>query len=72
MNYIAEEHEVLDKIGMAKRIGCEKGYLYSCNGDNPGIAETLEEATCGDRVLLGEIGKDTVEGMALKLRSLRS
>ena len=70
MNYIAEEHEVLDRIGMAKRIG--GGFLYSCNGDSPGIAETLEEATAGDRVLLGEIGKDTVEAMALKLHSLRS
>lgn len=72
MSYVTEEREILDKVGLARRLDCKRGYLYTCNGDNPGIAETLEEATCGDRVLLGEIDKDTVEAMAKKLHDLRN
>ena len=63
------ENEIVDKLGLAKRLGVQKGWLYTMNGDNPGIAESPEE--CEGRTVLGEIGKTPVTEMAEYLAQIR-
>lgn len=61
--------EIEDKLGLAKRLGIVSGWLYTVDGDSPGIAETLAE--CDERIVLGEIGKTTVAEMAARLAQIR-
>lgn len=61
--------EIQEKLGLAKRLGIKSGWLYTLNGDSPGIAETLAE--CDGRIVLGEIGKTTAEEMAKRLYEIR-
>lgn len=63
-----EIHEINDKLGLAKRLGIAHGWLYTINGDSPGIAE--EVAECAG-VVLGEIGRDNAEDIAAKLADIR-
>ena len=63
------ENEIIDKLGLAKQLGVTHGWLYTINGDSPGIAESYAE--CEGRIILGEIGKDSVEKMATRLAEIR-
>ena len=62
--------EIQEKLGLAKRLGIKSGWLYTLNGDSPGIAESLSE--CEGRTVLGAIGETTAEEMAKNLRDLRT
>ena len=54
---MSEFAEIESKLLLAKRQNLRRGYLYTWNGDSPGIAETLDEVGKG-RTVLGEIGKN--------------
>lgn len=63
------ENEIIDKLGLAKRLDVEHGWLYTLNGDSPGIAENIAE--CEGRIILGEIGKTPIAEMAERLAKAR-
>lgn len=63
--------EIESKLLLAKRQNLKTGYLYTWDGDSPGIAETLDEVGEG-RIVLGEIGKNSIEEMAARLTQVRN
>lgn len=63
--------EIEAKLRQASRIGINQGWLYTCGGDSPGIADTLADASCCDRQPIGEIGKTPVDVMAARLAVIR-
>lgn len=65
-----ERVEIENALRVAKRQHLTHGYLYTLNGDSPGIAETFDEVGEG-RIILGEIGKTSIEEMATRLTLLR-
>jgi len=67
---MSEFAEIESKLLLAKRQNLKTGYLYTWNGDSPGIAETLDEVGKG-RIVLGEIGKNSIEEMATRLTQVR-